>query len=76
MANCLAFLGHLTPSYPRQYRALPEIASHGRHCDIYPRSWLLCLCHRALVRNFSPIPTVTEFGISEGCRLISRHVGL
>ena len=53
MANCLVFLGDLTPGYLRQHRALPKIASLGRHCDSPPRRWILYICYRALVRSFS-----------------------
>ena len=56
LANCLAFLGNLTPGYLRQHRPLPEIAFDGRHRDTCPRSWLLCFRYRALVRTFSPKP--------------------
>lgn len=66
MADCLAFLGNLTPGYLRQHRALPEIASHGRHRDTCPRSWLLCFRYRALVRTFSLKPTCAQFEISQG----------
>lgn len=66
MAKCLAFLGDLTPGYLRQHRALPEIASHRRHCDIYPRPWLLYFCYRALVRTFSPKPINAQFEITQG----------
>ena len=61
MADGFAFLGDLTTGYLRQYRALPEIASHRRHCDVHPRLWLLCFCHRALVRTFGPMPTHWQF---------------
>ena len=66
MANCLAFLGNLTPGYLRQHRVLPEIASYGRHCDTCPRPRLLCFCYRALVRTLSPTPTCAQFEITEG----------
>ena len=56
MADCFAFLGNLTPGYLRQHRALPENAAHRKRCDIYPRPWFLCFCHRALVCTFSPGP--------------------
>lgn len=63
MADRFAFLGHFTPGYFRQHRALPEIASHRRHYDIYPRPWLLCFRHSALVRNLSPVPKIRNVKI-------------
>lgn len=66
MADCIAFLGNLTPGYLRQHRALPKIASLGRRCDFYPRPWLPCFCYRALVRTFSPTPTNAQFKITQG----------
>ena len=66
MANCLAFLGDLTPGYLRQHRALPEIAFAGEHCVTSPRPWLLCFCHRPLVRTFNSTPTNVRFEITQG----------
>lgn len=57
MANCNAFLGDLTPGYLCQHGALPEVASRGRHCNIYPRLGLFCFRYRALVCIFGPTPT-------------------
>ena len=72
MADCFAFLGNLTPGYLRQHCALPEVASHRRHYDIYPRSWLLYICHRALVRTFGPKPTHWQFESTQGRWSISH----